>query len=65
MFKSCHYNLKFFTFLHQPGGAGLRGSGNFKLVLVATLDIGTSPKKLNSGRALLFFQPTLLFLSLT
>ena len=40
---SYHYPLKFFTCLHQPGGAGLRGSGNFKLVLVATLDIGTSP----------------------
>ena len=26
--KCCHYPLKFFTCLHQPGGAGLRGSGN-------------------------------------
>ena len=40
---SYHYNLKFFTCLPQPGEAGLSSSGNYKLVLVATLDIGTSP----------------------
>ena len=29
LIQSCHYPLKFFTSLHQPGGAGLSGSGNF------------------------------------
>ena len=29
--KCCHYPLKFFTCLHQLGGAGLRGSDNFNV----------------------------------